>query len=100
MILLTGTPALAKPKDLFNILSIIRPDIFFNFRDFAYRYCDPKQNKFHKGLDFDGAANLKELHYLLTNYIMIRRLKKDVLTELPAKRRIKIRIKCETKVTQ
>jgi SWI/SNF-related matrix-associated actin-dependent regulator of chromatin subfamily A-like protein 1 len=26
--LLTGTPALAKPRELFNLLRILRPDIF------------------------------------------------------------------------
>lgn len=79
-ILLTGTPALSKPRDLFNILNIIRPDIFNSFKEFGFRYCDPKFNRFSKGLDYDGATNLKELHFLLTNYIMIRRLKKDVLS--------------------
>ena len=42
VILLTGTPALSKPKDLYNIISIIRPDIFTNFKDFGISYCDPK----------------------------------------------------------
>lgn len=59
---------------------MIRPDIFSNFKEFGYRYCDPKLSRFTKGIDFDGASNLKELHFLLTNYIMIRRLKKDVLS--------------------
>lgn len=40
-----------------------------------------------RGFDYDGASNLSELHYLLKNYIMIRRLKKDVLSQLPTKRR-------------
>ncbi|CAD8066276.1 unnamed protein product [Paramecium primaurelia] len=95
-ILLTGTPALSKPKDLFNLLNIIRPDIFGNFKEFGYRYCDPKLSRFTKGIDFDGASNLKELHFLLRNYIMIRRLKKDVLSQLPEKRRVKVRIPGET----
>ncbi|CAD8180757.1 unnamed protein product [Paramecium pentaurelia] len=99
-ILLTGTPALSKPRDLFNLLNIIRPDIFGNFKEFGYRYCDPKLSRFTKGIDFDGASNLKELHFLLTNYIMIRRLKKDVLSQLPEKRRIKIRIPGETSLVK
>ena len=37
VILLTGTPALARPKELFSLVSILRPDIFNNFRDFGNR---------------------------------------------------------------
>lgn len=35
VILLTGTPAFAKPKELFSLLSIVRPDTFFNFVPFG-----------------------------------------------------------------
>ncbi len=41
IILLTGTPAFAKPKELYSLLSIIRPDIFTRFSDYGKRYCDP-----------------------------------------------------------
>ena len=43
--LLTGTPALNKPKELFSLLNILRPDIFVHFRDFGTRYCDPKPSR-------------------------------------------------------
>jgi len=45
IMLLTGTPALAKPKELFTLIHIIRPDIFTDFREFGMRYCDPTPNK-------------------------------------------------------
>jgi SWI/SNF-related matrix-associated actin-dependent regulator 1 of chromatin subfamily A len=42
--LLTGTPALAKPKELFNIFNILRPDIFTSLEEFGQRYCYKRKN--------------------------------------------------------
>jgi len=83
LLLLSGTPILARPCELFNLLRMLRPDIFNNFFQFADRYCNPKETQY--GMDYSGAANIRELHYLLENKIMVRRLKKDVLKELPPK---------------
>jgi len=41
-ILISGTPILARPEEAFNMLRILRPDIFTNFTDYAQRYCNPK----------------------------------------------------------
>jgi len=95
-IILTGTPAFAKPKELFNLLHIIRPDVFSTFREFGNRYCDPRPNRWSGGLDYDGATNIKELHYILNNSVMIRRLKSEVLNELPSKRRQKIEVNTDS----
>ena len=46
-------------------------------------------------MDFNGASWMKELHYVLEKAFMIRRLKKEVLSELPDKRRQKIDIQPE-----
>jgi SWI/SNF-related matrix-associated actin-dependent regulator 1 of chromatin subfamily A len=85
VILLSGTPVLSKPVEVFNLMKIIRPDVHPNFKTFTERYCDPKVNRW--GIDYSGSANTAELHYLLQHAYMIRRLKKDVLDELPDKRR-------------
>jgi len=90
VILLTGTPALAKPKEIFNLISIVRPDVFVNFNEFGYRYCEPQRNPWSRGIEFNGCKNTKELHFILKDKIMIRRMKKDVLTQLPDKVRQKI----------
>lgn len=84
-ILMTGTPILSHPVELFNLMKIIRPDVIPSFTAFTYRYCDPKATKF--AIDYSGSACLEELNYVLKATTMIRRLKKDVLTELPAKTR-------------
>ena len=74
-----------RPAEIYNILKILRPDIFKNFWEYSARYCDPKPGRF--GTDYKGAKCVSELHYLLTKYLMIRRLKSDVLNELPSKTR-------------
>jgi SWI/SNF-related matrix-associated actin-dependent regulator 1 of chromatin subfamily A len=74
---------LARPSELFNLLKMLRPDIFNSFYEYANRYCNPKEGPY--GMDYSGAANTRELHYMLEGKVMIRRLKKDVLKELPPK---------------
>ncbi|KAL4460802.1 hypothetical protein ABPG72_005650 [Tetrahymena utriculariae] len=103
-ILLTGTPALSRPKELFNILKIIRPDIFQDFITFAYRYCNPRVNKIINCINYDGCDNELELNFILQERIMIRRLKEQILPDLPPKRRKKVLIEIpqgsKTKINQ
>lgn len=87
---LTGTPLLNRPVELAAILdSIGRLEDFGGFFAFAKRYCDGRQVMRRNTLvwDFTGASNLDELHDKLRSICMIRRLKTDVLSELPAKTR-------------
>ena len=80
---LTGTPILNKPIELWSLLNAC--GIFKNYRQFALRYCDAKETRF--GFDCSGASNLDELASILRQKFMIRRLKKDILSELPPKTR-------------
>uniref|UniRef100_A0A0N5AS35 SWI/SNF-related matrix-associated actin-dependent regulator of chromatin subfamily A-like protein 1 n=1 Tax=Syphacia muris TaxID=451379 RepID=A0A0N5AS35_9BILA len=84
IILLSGTPALSRPSELYSQLRIIDSKLFPNFRDFAIRYCDGKQGRY--SFEAKGCTNSTELAIILQDNIMIRRLKKDVLEDLPAKR--------------
>ena len=95
VILITGTPILAKPVELYPLLCMLRPDLFHNFKLFGYRYCDPKETRF--GKDWNGSENIKELNFILKN-IMIRRLKKEVMSQLPPKKRQKVEIQTDPKV--
>ncbi|XP_061992188.1 uncharacterized protein LOC133710194 isoform X1 [Rosa rugosa] len=81
-ILLSGTPALSRPIELFTQLEALYPDVYKNVHEYGKRYC--KGGTF--GM-YQGASNHEELHNLLKATVMIRRLKNDVLSELPVKRR-------------
>jgi len=80
---LSGTPIENRPIEIFNIVKILAPDLFPNWFLFGKRYGNGKHSRF--GWNMDGASNTEELHYKLTKSIMLRRLKKDVLKELPKK---------------
>lgn len=69
---LTGTPVLNRPLELWPILHLISPDTFTSYTAFENRYTDGRY----------GVRNAHELRTLLKPY-MIRRVKKDVMKELP-----------------
>jgi SWI/SNF-related matrix-associated actin-dependent regulator 1 of chromatin subfamily A len=100
---LTGTPICNRPKELFPLLRLVAPAVWDpagkdrrtgkeypegsgrgRFR-FERRYCAAYFDG--KRWDAGGATNLEELQDKLRATCMIRRLKADVLTELPPKRR-------------
>jgi SWI/SNF-related matrix-associated actin-dependent regulator 1 of chromatin subfamily A len=100
VIALTGTPVLNKPVELFNILVALGKIKENKFWDYANLYCDPKEIYIGNGRYItlvDGASNLDQLNAFLRSRTMIRRLKKDVLNQLPPKRRIKINIDIENR---
>ncbi|KAH7731288.1 Helicase conserved C-terminal domain containing protein [Aphelenchoides avenae] len=86
VILLSGTPALNRPIELFSQIRLINPRLFTSYDQFGIRYCDGRKG-FRGYWDFKGASNMEELQQILTSQILIRRLKKDVLDDLPDKRR-------------
>jgi len=87
VMLLTGTPVLNRPIEAFSLLHALDPKTWASRSKFAARYCDAYHNGY--GWDYKGAnkARLPELQERLRSTIMVRRLKADVLTELPPKRR-------------
>ena len=111
IILLTGTPIENRPIELFPLLQLVNAEIWdppgkikdkttkklvpvgkgegAGFFNFAKRYCNGhkvQHNRTDSHWDFSGASNLEELGEKLRESCMIRRLKKDVLTQLPDKR--------------
>lgn len=90
-IALSGTPITNRPAELWTTLHLLLPNLYDNFFEFGFRYCNPKM-KFGRW-EFTGKKNLTELHNKLTKSVMIRKLKKDALKDLPEKVRSTIYVK-------
>lgn len=88
-IYLTGTPILNKPIEAWPILHSLDPLTWNNFFDYAKRFCNAQ--KLWTGSkyvwDFTGSSHLSEFQEKARGSVLIRRLKVDVLTELPPKQR-------------
>lgn len=92
LILLSGTPALSRPMELFTQIQAVNPKLFPTKHEFGVRYCDAKLGAGygigHKQIwDYRGSSNSDELRIILESTIMIRRMKVDVLKDLLPKRR-------------
>jgi len=96
VILLTGTPALARPSELYTQLSILVPKLVGTKNEFGMRYCNGRPGAWG-GMDFSGHSNLLELNFLLSKTVLIRRMKKDVQKELPPKRRQAVHLQVSKK---
>jgi SNF2 family DNA or RNA helicase len=77
---LTGTPMLNRPIEVYPILKWLEADFAKSEAAFGLRYCGGYEKEFR------GATNIPELREKLKG-IMLRRLKKDVLADLPPKTR-------------
>ncbi len=91
---LTGTPILNRPVELYPILHAMRIPEAALYIDYAMRYCEGRHTSY--GYDASGASNLDELQAVLREKVMVRRLKADVLTELPAKRYAVVELEADT----
>lgn len=80
--LLSGTPMLSRPVELFPLLHIIDPTTWNNWFAFTQKYCAGHRGRW--GYDATGASNIPELKDRIARYFL-RRIKGDVLKELPPK---------------
>lgn len=85
-VFLTGTPVLNRPVEAFHLLSYLDNQRFNNFFNFVNRY---------GGWKMEPPKNLEELHERVKD-LVIRRLKKDILKELPSKQRNTIYVEMST----
>jgi SWI/SNF-related matrix-associated actin-dependent regulator 1 of chromatin subfamily A len=83
---LSGTPIVNRPIEFYSTINMVNPKLFTSWWQYTQRFCGRKRTPF--GWDVNGATNKDELHKILSQTIMIRRLKKDVLKDLPSKVRV------------
>ena len=85
-VLLSGTPMKNRPRELFPLLHLLDPVQFRAFLPYGERYCGPKTQRFgHRHVrTYDGSTHAEELNLRLRPY-MIRRVKSEVLSQLPPK---------------
>lgn len=87
-VLLSGTPALAKPAELWPQLMILDAQAHgFWGNEFDF------MNKYAKNVSTERRG---ELHTMLTGTLMIRRMKDDILKDMPKKAREKALVKVES----
>jgi hypothetical protein len=99
VLLLSGTPVLNRPVELLPQLEALGMAKAISATPKAYldRYCDPKikvvkqRGRLMRMTDYSGASNTAELNEKLTGAgFFLRRLKRDVLSELPPKSRVEV----------
>ncbi len=92
VVLLTGTPIMSRPMEIFNLLKAVGHPLGKNWWQFAQRYCGARQDTVYvKGghgstktvWNFKGASNLEELAALISDIYLQR--KKDECLDLPGK---------------
>lgn len=89
---LSGTPIYNSGIEIFNICEVLKPGLFGDRSEFIRKYCMSwEQNKSSEG----GKSALKKL---LSDSIMIRRKKINVLDDLPEKIRIKQTLEIDTEM--
>jgi SWI/SNF-related matrix-associated actin-dependent regulator of chromatin subfamily A-like protein 1 len=87
LIFMTGSPVEnGKPRELYPLIKRLDPDFKENWKGWIYyhkTFCGAFQTRF--GWDTSGASNLDLLQSKLRETIMVRRMKSQVLTDLPPK---------------
>lgn len=91
MVLLTGTPIMNRPRDLWRLLHMIDRWEWADFREFEKHYCraprEPQVREQRNVVTAHGRLeHIDELHARVQP-LMLRRLKRQVLSDLPPKSR-------------
>jgi len=94
LLLLSGTPFLNRPVELFTGLNLMDPYTWNDWYVYTKKFCAGYQSRW--GWDARGSSNIEELQKLISRYFL-RRTKDEVLKELPPKVFINLPVKLEDK---
>lgn len=92
--LMTGTPLVNRPSDLWPLLHALDPVRFSSFGAFGERFCGPHEAVIAGGrkvVKYDKSSNEAELSQILSEF-QLRRLKSDVLADLPDRLETTLRV--------
>lgn len=87
---LSGTPIENGPMEFYPILHLMWPDEFPSKRQFGMRYCNPVFTRW--GIQYKGATRMRELNSRLRQLGWVRRLRTEVLDQLPPIQRVTVPI--------
>ena len=89
LLFLSGTPIRNRPEQFWPLLSMLDRRKFSDYLGYVQRYCNPKHTPW--GVKYSGASNMDELHRRTRPYIL-RRLKSEVIKDLPKHTRVVVPI--------
>jgi SWI/SNF-related matrix-associated actin-dependent regulator 1 of chromatin subfamily A len=95
-LVLSGTPMLNRPRELYQLLHFCQPGEWGSEHQFFHQFCGARLMKMghRKFWNYDGISNAGELSARLVP-VMIRRMKAEVMKELPPKRSITVPIEAD-----
>jgi SWI/SNF-related matrix-associated actin-dependent regulator 1 of chromatin subfamily A len=84
---LSGTPITNKPIDIYVLVNRLNPNALgvSSYKEFGETFAHKFKNPYTHKIEYRGSKNEEELGQRLRSMLMIRRLKKDVLLDLPDK---------------
>jgi len=99
-ILLTGTPMANHAWELYSQLKIVYPD-FMSYSQFCFNFCEVedvelRDRTVRRFFGFKNQDDLKKVFEIFS----IRRVKEDVLEELPQKQRVLIKVDSSTELNK
>lgn len=93
-ILLTGTPVMSRPADVFGIVSMVSPKFFGTYEDFEKRYLVMSPIGIY-GRTMIGARHLDELQSKIQKFLIMRS-SEDVALELPERQNRVVKCNLDT----